>query len=145
MKTLGEKVRDRRAELGLTQQQLADEVGIALKTLTNIEVRGAMPRSTTLHRLCVALGVSDAYLTNDKIDDPAYGLEEASYVDGIRQKYGRKTARDMEDVLETSRAFFAGGDIPKEEKDKFFMAFAAAYGLCKEDARESFTPKKYRK
>lgn len=43
MKTLGEKVKDRRVDLGLTQQELANQTGVALKTLTNIEVRGAIP------------------------------------------------------------------------------------------------------
>ena len=100
MKTLGEKVKDRRVDLGLTQQEVANQTGVALKTLTNIEVRGAIPRSTTLRKLCTVLGVSEMYLTNDEVTDPSYGLEEAPYVASIRNQYGQKAADGMADVLE---------------------------------------------
>lgn len=145
MKTLGEKVKDRRVDLGLTQQELANQTGIALKTLTNIEVRGAIPRSTTLRKLCTVLGVSEMYLTNDEITDPNYGLEETPYVDTIREQYGKTAANDMAEVLEKSRLFFAGGEVPQEDKDAFFAAIASAYAMCKEDAKATFTPKKYRR
>ena len=135
MKTLGEKVKDRRVDLGLTQQELANQTGVALKTLTNIEVRGAI----------TVLGVSEMYLTNDEVTDPSYGLEEAPYVASIRNQYGQKAADGMADVLEKSRMFFAGGDVPQEDKDAFFAAIASAYAMCKEDAKETFTPKKYRR
>lgn len=145
MKTLGEKVKDRRVDLGLTQQELANQTGIALKTLANIEVRGAIPRSTTLRKLCTVLGVSEMYLTNDEITDSSYGLEEAPYVDSIREQYGKPAADGMAEVLEKSRMFFAGGEVPQEDKDAFFAAIASAYAMCKEDAKATFTPKKYRR
>ena len=44
MKTLGEKVKDRRVDLGLTQQELANQTGVALKTLTSSVLCWVFPR-----------------------------------------------------------------------------------------------------
>ena len=63
----------------------------------------------------------------------------------VRQKYGKKGADDMEELLSGVQTMFAGGDIPQEDKDQFFQAVMQAYLECKEGARNKFTPKKYRK
>lgn len=51
----------------------------------------------------------------------------------------------MEELLSGVQTMFAGGDIPQEDKDQFFQAVMQAYLECKEEARNKFTPKKYRK
>ncbi len=88
--------------------------------------------------------MSEAYLTDPEILDPSYGLEEAPYVDEVRSAYGRKAGADMQDLLEGVRSMFAGGGTPQEDKDLFFQAVMQAYMETKQDARERFTPRKYR-
>ena len=72
MKTTGEKIRESRTHLGLTQTELADKIGVTLRTITKYEKQGVMPRGVNLQRLAEVLGVSTAYLSNDEIVDPNY-------------------------------------------------------------------------
>ena len=99
MKTTGEKIRESRTHLGLTQTELADKIGVTLRTITKYEKQGVMPRGVNLQRLAEVLGVSTAYLSNDEIVDPNYGLEEAPYIESARAAYGRKGATDVEQLL----------------------------------------------
>ena len=129
----------------MTQVQLAEEIGVTNRTINSYERAGTVPRGHNVGRLCRALNVSEEYLTDPEIEDPAYGLEEAPYIEAARAGYGRKGAADMQRLLEENRAMFAGGGIPQEDKDKFFEAVMQAYLITKQDARDTFTPKKYRK
>lgn len=65
MKTLGERVKARRMELGITQKELGDLVGISQNSITKIENGG-----NTIHiaKLASALGVSVAWLSTGKGD-----------------------------------------------------------------------------
>ena len=145
MKTTGEKIRERRMHLGLTQTELANKIGVTLRTITKYEKQGVMPRGRNLRELAKVLGVSEVYLANEEIEDETYGLEEAPYIDSVRAAYGAKGANDMQNLLLQTQAMFAGGDIPQADKDKFFQAVMEAYVATKEDARERFTNKRYKK
>lgn len=61
--TMGERIRNRRQELGLSQQALADQVGVSRPTISQIE-SGAQPtmNTDTAKALARALGVSIDYL-----------------------------------------------------------------------------------
>jgi len=145
MKTTGEKIRERRTFLGLTQTELANKIGVTLRTITKYEKQGVMPRGSNLRELAKALGVSEQYLANDGIEDETYGLEEAPYIDSARTSYGKKGAADVERILLETQALFAGGEIPQEDKDKFFQAVMASYVATKEDAKDLFTNTRYKK
>ena len=145
MKTTGEKIRERRMQLGLTQTELANEIGVTLRTITKYEKQGITPRGSNLRELAKALGVSELYLSNDEIEDVTYGMEEAPYIDSVRATYGKRGADDMQQLLMQTQALFAGGDIPQADKDKFFHAVMEAYVATKEDASERFTNKRYKK
>ena len=145
MLTTGDKIRAARTHLGFTQSDLADKIGVTLRTITKYEKQGVMPRGGNLQRLAEVLGVSTTYLVNDEITDPTYGLEEAPYIESARAAFGKKGATDVEQLLTQTRAMFAGGDVPQADKDKFFQAVMEAYVATKEDARERFTNKRYKK
>jgi len=145
MKSTGEKIRDLRLGLGMTQAELAEKAGITIRTMTNYENNEVTPRRLQLRKLCEVLNVTDDYLLDPEITDPSYGLETAPYVDTVRDQYGNKGAVDMKKLLEANQALFAGGDIPQEDKELFFQAVMQAYLQCKEEARAKFTPNKYKK
>ena len=145
MKTIGGKIRECRARLDMTQAELSSQTGLTIRTVSKYETDSVTPRGTNLHKLAMALGVSEEYLTNPEIDDPSYGLDEAPYLDAARQKYGKKGADDLKDLLTGVQTMLAGGDVPQDHKDQFFQAVMQAYLECKEEARNKFTPKKYRK
>ena len=104
-----------------------------------------MPRGAHLQKLAEVLGVSIAYLSNDEIVDPNYGLEESPYIESARAAYGKRGAADVEQLLTQTRALFAGGDVPEEDKELFFQAVTEAYFANKQRASEKFTRKDYKK
>ena len=144
MKTTGEKIRDRRITLNMTQKDLADQVGTTVRTISSYEAAGSKPRGLNLRKLCTVLNVSEAYLLKDEIEDETYGLEEAPYIESARAIYGKKGATDVEQLLTQTRAF-AGGDVPEEDKELFFQAVTEAYFANKKRASETFTRKDYKK
>lgn len=145
MKTIAEKIKESRLRMDLSQAQLAAKAGMTVRTISKYETGSVVPRALNLHRLAVALGVSEAYLTKPEIEDPTYGLDEAPYIEAARQKYGNQGAGDMEELLAGVQTMFAGGDVPQADKDLFFQAVMQAYLACKQEAHAKFTPKKYRK
>ena len=145
MKTTGEKIREGRANLGITQTELAEKIGVTLRTISKYEKQGVMPRGANLQKLAEVLGVSIAYLSNDEIVDPNYGLEEAPYIESARAAYGRKGATDVEQLLTQTRALFDGGDVPEQDKELFFQAVTEAYFANKQRASEKFTRKDYKR
>jgi len=145
MKSVGTKIRERREELLITQTKLAEMTGISHRTIFSYEKDDVVPRTINLRKVCEVLGVTPEYLTNPEIDDPEYGKDTQPYVDAVRDQYGSKGARDFQGLLDGSLSMMAGGDVPQEDKEKFFEAIAAAYLQTKKDASERFTPKKYRK
>lgn len=145
MKTIGQKIRERRERLGMTQRELAEKAELSIRAVSAYECGRANPRGTNVSRLCRVLNVSEAYLTNPAIEDPEYGKEEAPFVDAVRAVYGKKGGIDVQNLLEANKAYFAGGDVPSEDKELFFTAIMEAYVASRQDANEKFTPKKYRK
>jgi len=59
--SLGSRLRRLREKMGLTQKELADQVGISHSLIGQIETDRIQPSLTTLHRLAEALGVSSCY------------------------------------------------------------------------------------
>ena len=142
MKTLGEKVRDCRAALDMSQKDLAEKAGIAERTIGGYETGTRVPRATQLYKLAKALEVSTEYLKDDSVDDPSYGIDRMEYVEDIRRSSGNKNAIDLETMLKENQAMFAGGEISLEEKQEYFDALMAAFVECKQAASEKFGSKK---
>lgn len=60
--TLGERIKARRTELGLTQAQLAEKAGVRQPTLSNWESGAGSPQLAKLTSVAAALGVTLAEL-----------------------------------------------------------------------------------
>jgi len=144
MKTTGEKIRDLRLSKDLKQSELAEMIGVSIRTITNYETDVVKPRRIQLRKLCDTLSVTEDYLLKPEIDDPSYGMDTAPFVETVRSQYGKRGAMDMQQLLDANRTLFAGGDIPQEDKDLFFTAVMEAYMECRQLAHDKFTPKKYR-
>lgn len=142
MATFAEKVSHARSELGLQVKELAEEVGVSTKTIFDYEKGRKRPRQTTLLKLAKALQVSAKFLTDDNCDNPLEDIEKDSYIAAARSSYGARGGRDMDELLNDGIAFFAGGDVPQEDKDKFFDALMSAYVMSKEAAKKKYGRKK---
>lgn len=142
MKVFSEKVRDARAESGMTQTQLADAVGVSLRTILAYEKGEKRPRQSTILKLARALRVSVRFLSDDECENPVQDIEKDGYIEVARALYGARGARDVDALLEENTALFAGGELSQNQKDAFFEAIMKAYITSKEAAKETFGRKK---
>ena len=93
--TFSDKIKRARDVANLTQQELADSIGVSKRTIASYESQGAVPRRSTLAKLARALKVSVKYLSDDTCTDPLTDIEEDDYVAEARELYGEKGARDI--------------------------------------------------
>jgi transcriptional regulator with XRE-family HTH domain len=142
MKTFALKVREAREALNLTQQSLADLIGVSKRSVASYETGGIIPRGNTVRKLAKALLVSNDYLMNENIDDPKYGIEKSPYVEEVGARFGNREAKEIDELLERNNALFAGGAVSEEAKDLFFLAVMKAYLFCKEEAKAKYGKKK---
>lgn len=140
--TFSDKIKRSRELAELTQQQLADEVGVSRRTIVSYETTDAKARTSTIRKLAKALHVSYDYLSNDDVTDPLQGVEKMEHIDTVRERFGNSAAQEMDELLERNAALFAGGELSEEAKDAFFTAVTKAYLLCKEEARKTYGRKK---
>ena len=73
---MGNRISQRRKELSLTQEQLAEKIGVSLQTVSCIELGKKAIRPENLANMCVALDVSADYIL-----------------------YGKRTERQLNDTL----------------------------------------------
>ncbi|OPX90233.1 MAG: transcriptional repressor DicA [Pelotomaculum sp. PtaB.Bin104] len=138
MKTFGDKVKEAREILGISQGVLAQKVGVTQRSITAYETGSARPRGTTARKLARALQVSVDYLLDDDITDPLHGMEKDPYLEQVRGAYGARGEEEARILLERNLALFAGGTVSQEAKDAFFEAVMTAYVTCKEEARKTY-------
>lgn len=141
MSTFSEKVKKMRLERNMTQGEVAKKVGITLQSVSFYENGTKRPRNKTMFKLAEALGVSYKYLTDDTCEDPYEDIDKDPYMGEIQGKYDNKAMRDVGELLDESKALFAGGRLSQDEKDAFFEAVMKAYITCKEAAREKYGKK----
>ena len=138
MKAFADKVKEARVSLGLSQTQLAQEMGVSARSVQAYERGEKTPRAAKMAQLAKALKVSVKFLTDDECEDPVADIEKDNYIDEARERYGSKGARDVEQLLADNAALFAGGELSQEQKDAFFQAVMTAYVTCKEEAKAKF-------
>ena len=131
--TFGEKVRAERKKLGLTQTELAEKMGVSLRTISTWERDAALPRNRkTYEKLAEVLNVSRSYLLND---------DEAFIMDAS-EKYGYRGKQGAEKLTREITGLFAGGTLEEEDMDALMFAVQKAYVDAKEKNKK-YTPKKY--
>lgn len=66
-KKLGDRVRLAREKKSLTQEQLAEEIGVSNNYISNIECNHSIPSLDTLVKICNVLGVTPDYVLLDSL------------------------------------------------------------------------------
>ena len=142
--TFGEKLRETRLALNLSQAELSQMTGLSERSLYTYEQLGIIPRSRNVKKLAEALNVSPAYLLDEEETDPQKSFDSARMIEDVKKEFGTRGAREAHDVLERAGALLAGGDLDEEAKDAFFQSLMEVYLDSKKNAREKYTPKRYR-
>ena len=129
-----EKLLKLRKEKKLSQKDVAEKVGIALRTYVGYEKDGRYPRKQETY-----FKLADLFEC-----DPKYLMDEnAEFVVESAEQYGSRGKRQAEELLEQFSGLFAGGELSEEDKDGVMAAMRRIYLDCKEDNKK-YTPKKYR-
>ena len=144
MDKFSEKLKIVRTAVGISQTDLAVRIGVSRRSIFAYENGHSVPRKNVLRKIANELGVTVAYLTDDESIDPNEGRAREENINLARDRFGSKGAREVADLLDRNSAFFAGGDVPQEDKDAFFEAIMTAYVTAKEEAKKKFTPKSVR-
>lgn len=92
---IGNRIRKYRKEVGLTQEQLAEAIGVTKSRVSNWEQGINRPDADILAELCKALNVSpsillDVYLTDDELNE-----QEKKVIKAYRDKPDLRQAVDI--------------------------------------------------
>lgn len=140
--TFGEKIKQQRRTLGLSQSELSEKTGISERSLYTYEQMQVLPRGGNLQKLASALGVSVSYLLNEEESNPQKNMERDHFLFEVKDEYGYKGAREAAEILSKASTLFAGGELNEESKDIFFRALMEVYLESKQEARAKFSPHK---
>ena len=133
--TFGEKVKTLRTTKKMSQAQLAQELGVALRTVSGWENQNRYPKKRELYQnLADILGCDISYLMS----------EDESFITEVSEQYGSRGAKQAQQMLEQAAAMFAGGELSDEDKTAFMDEIQMLYLDSKQRAKK-FTPKKYLK
>lgn len=91
--SIGERIKEARIRRGLTQQQLAEAIGVANNTITGYEKGTREPDSLKINAIAKILNVSGDYLLGTEYD----WLPSAAAM-SIAQKYDRLDAHSREAI-----------------------------------------------
>lgn len=129
-----ERLKDYREKNGLTQVQLAELSEVSARMIQNYEAGIHKPRYEIAEKLAKALNITAPEL----LGTGGMLIAEA------KSKGGSKSAREMSKLVEEVIGMFAGGSLPKEDKDAYMAAISKAYFESNEENKK-YTPKKYLK
>ena len=133
--TFGEKVRNERNRLGLSQDELAEKIGVTRRVISSYENDSSRPRGTERYnKLADALGVNINYLLS----------EDEAFIANVEDNYGRRGVKQAKELLAEVTGLFAGGEMADEDMREMVDAIQEAYLIAKKNNKK-YTPKKYRK
>ena len=131
----GDKLKEKRKEVGLSQGKLANEIGVTMRTMRNYEKGTSYPKDRSIYfKLADFFGV-----------DVNYFLTENEEFITAAASYGKKGQVQAQVILEQATALFAGGELSESDRDGFIRDMQRLYLQSKEIAQAKYTPKKYRK
>ena len=120
--TFGEKIKALRKDRGMTQKELAEALGLSLRTISNYETGGLRPRhDTTYDALAELFHVPKTY----------FFTEEDAFISAAEARYGKSGAQDARELVDGVIGLFAGGRLDEEDKQAVFEAIQEAYFRAK--------------
>ena len=140
--TIGEKIKNARIALNLSQIELGEKAGLSERTIYTYEQTGTYPRQSNLKKLAEALNVSMTYLMDEDETDKQRGIGQEIFIANVKNQYGAKGAREAVDVMSRASALFAGGELSDEAKEIFFQSIMEDYLAAKAKASEKFSSRK---
>lgn len=128
-----EKLKELRKNANFTQAEMAENIGVSLRTYKNYELGENHPRKREIyHVLAIVLGCDVNYLLT----------EDEEFLTAASEKYGPGGRLQAEKVIQDVAGLFAGGELSDVDKDAVMQALQQVYWDSKEENKK-YTPKKY--
>ena len=129
----GEKVRQLRKEMKLSQGELARKIGVSARSVAAYEAGTSYPRyKETYDALATALGVDVNYLRT----------EDEAFLEDVGRQFGSRGQRQAQAILGEARQLFAGGELSDDDKLAFLTEMQQLFLDSKQKARK-YTNKRY--
>ena len=132
--SFGQRLRERRKELGISQGELAKALGVSVSAVSNYESGQNAMREEVLLRLFQALDVEPNYLYQDAFSGKSFtcSAEEQALVRTYRglRSAGRQAIRSLADALGLYQAELEGDALPEEVRQIPLYRSPAAAGYA---------------
>ncbi len=90
LKTMGLRIMVRRKALRMTQEELAEKLGVSTQMISNLELGKKAIRPENLAKVCAVLGLSADFILT--------GINTKTAVDAVAEKLTRLTAEELQMV-----------------------------------------------
>ena len=131
--TFGEKVRAAREAKNMTQEQLADALGMSKRMVSYWENHGKVPKSRETYPIIAdVLGIDVSVLLDD----------DAEFVVKAAETYGNRGAQQALQLVQQITGLYAGGELEEEDMDAMMKAIQDAYWIAKQKNKRH-TNKRY--
>ncbi|ERK31875.1 helix-turn-helix domain-containing protein [Clostridium intestinale] len=141
---LGDKIKELRKRKKITQQKLAEIIGVSQSSIGMLEGNKQGASNETLVKLAIALDTTTDYLlSNDenKSIDTSIGLNKRD-----KKDISRALSETLEQLQENQDGLmFDGEPIDEETKELLRISLENSMRLAKQIAKNKFTPKKHKK
>ena len=118
-----DKLREARNSANLTQSQLAQQIGVSVRTITNYETGDRYPKKRELYKkLSQVLNVDLNYLLT----------EDEEFVFEAESQHGSRGKKQAKELIESISGLFAGGELSQGDKDASYKALQKPTGMQKE-------------
>ena len=125
----GEKLRYLREQKGLTQKQMAETLGISLRSYVSYENRTSYPKDSMVYqRLAEFYGVTTDFLINEKDQFVADALD----------KYGYRGRIQAQRILNATEALCAGGSLSEDDEEAFYRHMSKIFDRVKDLNRQRY-------
>ena len=134
--TFGEKFKAEREKRGLTQQEVAEGLGINRRMITRYENGISFPRSRDAYKR-----IADYF----EVDVNYLLTEDEEFVVQASEQYGSRGMKQAQELIDGMSGLFAGGSLSEQDKDAVMKALQDIYWESKARNVEKYTPKKFKK
>ena len=112
----GEKIKQLRESSNMSQGNLADVLGVSLRTVQRYEKCERIPTADVLVRIATIFGETSESMLSD----------EDLFINAAA-KLGAQAALQARELVNAVGGLFAGGDLSEEDKDVVMQAIMDAY------------------
>lgn len=138
METLGERIKSYRKERGFTQKELAEKTNLSRSHIASIEGNQYTPSLSTLNEIASVLGIDVSVLLSDTAKHSTLNSKDQMEIDEYLANFENE-------LLSQTGLMFDGEPMTQESKEKLISALRIGAEMAKKEAKEKYTPKKYRK